>query len=85
MLRTAAQQNKSAIKKRYRMLNPFDATKKAITDKKITICIEILLWLFFNLIILSKSTIIKLEIAFIKVSILPVSYTHLTLPTIFRV
>ena len=35
-LSTAAQQNKSAIKNKYRILNPFEATKKAIIDKKTT-------------------------------------------------
>ena len=33
IVNTAEQQNKSASKKRYKILNPFDATKKAIIDK----------------------------------------------------
>tara|TARA_B100000029_G_scaffold475222_1_gene518299 strand:- start:24 stop:155 length:132 start_codon:yes stop_codon:yes gene_type:complete len=35
MVKTAEQQNKSAIKNKYKILNPFDAIIKAIIDKKI--------------------------------------------------
>ena len=34
-MKTNAQQNKSASKNKYKISNPFDATKKAINDKKI--------------------------------------------------
>ena len=41
-----------------------------MTERKITYCFEIFKWLFFKFNTLSTSTITKLEIAFIKVSIL---------------
>ena len=40
MLNTAEQQNRSASKNRYKILIPFDATKKATMDKRIIICLD---------------------------------------------
>ena len=41
-VRTAAQQKRSANKKRYKILNPFDATIKAIIDSIIIKYLEII-------------------------------------------
>ena len=65
-VRTAAQQKRSANKKRYKILNPFDATNKAIIDRKITKVFGDFKFLF----IFFPSTTIKLEMAFNNVSIL---------------
>ena len=40
MLNTAAQQNRSASKNRYKILIPFDATKKDTKDIKIIIFLD---------------------------------------------
>ena len=66
----AAQQNRSASRNKYNMLNPFEAIKKVIMHKDIVISLAIKLKFLLVLIILLPSTIIKLEIAFKTVSML---------------
>ena len=70
MLTTAAQQNKSANRKRYKILIPCDEIKKVIIDNKTINNLETFLVLKSFLIVFFPSTIIKLDTAFNIVSML---------------
>ena len=70
MLNTAEQQNKSANKNKYKILNPLEETIKVIKHNNMVTALENLIVFNLELIISFTSTIIKLEIALIIVSIL---------------
>ena len=69
-LTTAAQQNKSARRKRYKILIPCEEIKKVIIDNKTMNSLDAFLVSKFFLKVFFPSTIIKLDIAFNMVSIL---------------
>ena len=66
----AAQQNKSANINKHKTLIPFEAISNAIEDNIIIIILDKYTKLKLELIIFFPSTMNKLEIAFIKVSML---------------
>ena len=70
MVNTAEQQKRSANKKRYKILKPLDAITNTIIESNIIKQFESLKQFPLKLIILLPSTIIRLEIALIRVSML---------------
>ena len=70
MVNTAEQQNKSANKNKYKILRPLDATKNVIKDNRIIIYFDNFKQSPLNLTTFFPSTMIKLDIALINVSML---------------
>ena len=70
MLITAAQQNKSANRKRYKILIPCEEIKKVIIDNKTINNLDAFLVLKFFIKVFFPSTMIKLDTAFNIVSML---------------
>ena len=70
MLITAAQQNKSANRNRYKILIPCEEIKKVIIDNKTINNLDAFLVLKIFIKVFFPSTMIKLDIAFNIVSIL---------------